>query len=142
LNSSRNLFRELHILPLQSQYIFSLLMLVVKNRDCYITNSDVHTCNTRFNLDLHFPVVNLTIFQKGGWYSSIKIYNYLPPSLKRLSHIPEFKVALKSFVSPILFIPLESRFLTSHVYLNKFLSCDSVLTFLRAYTLPCTYTIR
>jgi hypothetical protein len=59
-------------------------MLVVKNRDCYITNSDVHTRNTRFNHDLHFPVVNLTLFQKGGWYSGIKLYNHLSPELKTI----------------------------------------------------------
>jgi hypothetical protein len=88
--------------------------------DCYITNSDVHTCNTRFNLDL-----NMMIFQKCGWYSSIKLYNYLPPSLKRLSHdIPKLKAALKSFLSPILFILLKSpiagiKILTPHIYLNK-----------------------
>jgi hypothetical protein len=96
LDSCQNLFRELHVLPLQSLYIFSLLMLVVKNRDCYIPNSDAHTRNTRFNHDLHVPITNLAISQKGGWYSGIKLYNHLPPTLKQLSHdIPKFKVALK-----------------------------------------------
>jgi hypothetical protein len=99
VDSCQNLFKELHVLPLQSQYIFSLLMLTVKNRDCYISNSDVHTCNTRFNHNLHLPVANLTIFQKGGWYSGIKLYNHLPPMLKQLSHdTPKFKFALKKFL--------------------------------------------
>jgi hypothetical protein len=49
----------------------------------------------RFNHDLHFPVVNLTIFQKGVWYSGVKLYNHLPSALKQLSYdISEFKVAL------------------------------------------------
>jgi hypothetical protein len=62
-------------------------------------NSDVHTCNTRFNHDLHFPAANLTIFQKGGWYSGIKFYNRLPLKLKELSDdIPKFKMALKKFL--------------------------------------------
>ncbi|PNF19496.1 hypothetical protein B7P43_G02324, partial [Cryptotermes secundus] len=111
IDSCRNLFKELHILPLQSQYIFSLLMLVVKNRDCYITNSDVHTRNTRFNHDLHLPVVNLTIFQKGGWYSGIKLYNHLPPELKQLSYdIPGFKVALKKFLITSSFYTVEEYY--------------------------------
>jgi hypothetical protein len=32
------------------------------------------------------------------WYSGIKFYNHLPPTLKQLSYdIPKFKVALKDF---------------------------------------------
>ncbi|PNF19825.1 hypothetical protein B7P43_G14025 [Cryptotermes secundus] len=74
-------------------------MSVVKNSDCYVTNSDVHTRNTRFNHDLHLQVVNLTIFQKGEWYSGIKLYNHLPPELKQLSYdIPGFKVVFKKFL--------------------------------------------
>ena len=33
MDSCRDLFKKLGILPLQSQYIFSLLMFVVKNKD-------------------------------------------------------------------------------------------------------------
>jgi hypothetical protein len=74
-------------------------MLTVKNRDCYKKNSDVHTCNTRLNHDLYLPGANLTIFQKGGCYSHIRLYNRLPPMLKQLSYdIPKFKVALKKFL--------------------------------------------
>jgi hypothetical protein len=84
-------------------------MLVVKYRDCYKTNSDVHTCNTRFNHDLHLPGANLTIFQKGGCYSVIRLYNHLPPMLKQLSYdIPKFKVTLKSFLLPTLSTQLKS----------------------------------
>jgi hypothetical protein len=84
-------------------------MLVVKNRDCCRMNSDVHTYNTRFNHNLHLPAANLTIFQKGGWYSGIKFYNHLPLKLKKLSDdIPKFKVALKSFFSLTLSILLKN----------------------------------
>ena len=34
-DSCRDLFKQLHILPLQSQYIFSVLMFVVKNKDFF-----------------------------------------------------------------------------------------------------------
>jgi hypothetical protein len=64
-DSYRALFKKLDILPLQSQYIFSLLMFVVNNKDFFIMNSDVHTFNTRSNHDSHLPVANLTVFQKG-----------------------------------------------------------------------------
>lgn len=63
-------------------------------------NSDVHTFNTRSNCDLHFPVVNLTVCQKGVRCSGIKLYNHLPSTLKQISYdIPKFKVALKNFLA-------------------------------------------
>jgi hypothetical protein len=67
-------------------------------------NSDIHSLNTRSNHDLHIPVANLTVFQKGVWYSGIKIYNHLPPAFKQLSRdIPKFKAALKDFCLQTLF---------------------------------------
>jgi hypothetical protein len=80
-------------------------MLTVKNRDCYKSNSDVHTCNTRFNHDLHLLAAHLTIFQKGGCYSGIKLYNHLPPPmLKLLSRdMPKFNLALKFLIANSLY---------------------------------------
>ena len=71
-------------------------MFVVKNKDSFKTNSDIHSFNTRFNHDLHIPIANLAVFQKGVWYSGTKIYNCLPPTLKQLSHdvFLKFKTAL------------------------------------------------
>jgi len=73
-------------------------MFVVKNKDFFKMNSDVHSFNTRFHYDLHIPAANLAVFQKGVWYAGIKIYNHLPPTLKQLSYdISKFKAALKRF---------------------------------------------
>jgi hypothetical protein len=66
-DSCRDLFKKLYILPLQSQYIFSVLMFFVKNKDFLRTNSDVHSFNTRSHHDLHIPTANLAVFQKGVW---------------------------------------------------------------------------
>jgi hypothetical protein len=111
VDSCQNLFKELHILPLQSQYLFSLLMPIAKNRDCYKAVSDVHTCITRFNHDLHLLIANLMIFQKSGWYSSIKLYNHLPPMLNQLSHdIHRLKVAFKKFLITNSFYTVEQYY--------------------------------
>jgi hypothetical protein len=48
-DSCRELFKKLKILPLCSQYIFSLLIFVVKNKELFVTNSDIHSINTRLN---------------------------------------------------------------------------------------------
>jgi hypothetical protein len=105
------LLKKLCILPLQSQYILSLLMFVVQNKDLFKTNSDIHSFNTTFNHDLHIPVANLAVFQKGVRYSGIKIYNHLPQTLKQLPHdIPKFEGALKRFLFTHSFYILEEYY--------------------------------
>jgi hypothetical protein len=65
-DSCRQLFKKLGILPFYSQYIFSLLLFVVRNMDLYITNQEIHGINTRYNRDLHFTTAKLTALQRGG----------------------------------------------------------------------------
>jgi hypothetical protein len=62
------------IIPLKSQYIFSLLLFVAKNRDLCESNSEIHNINTRFSSDLHTATANLTTFQKGPFYFGIKVF--------------------------------------------------------------------
>jgi hypothetical protein len=70
-----DLFKELNIFPLQSQYILSLEVYVAKNIDDFTTNSDIHLINTRHKSNLHPPLLRLTKNQKGVYYIGIKIYN-------------------------------------------------------------------
>jgi hypothetical protein len=51
--SRRELFKKLNILPLQSQYIYSILLFITKNKDQFSPNSHVHTINTRHNNNLY-----------------------------------------------------------------------------------------
>ena len=110
-DSCRELFKKLGILPLQSQYIFSLLTFVVKNKDSFKTNSDIYSFNSRFNHDLHIPIANLAVFQKAVWYSGTKVYNHLPQTLKQLSHdVFKFKTALKIFLLANSFYTLDEYY--------------------------------
>jgi hypothetical protein len=63
--SCNELFKELQILPFYFQYIFSLLMFVVKNRELFTLHSDIHHIDTRYNNDFHLPSTQLNLFQKG-----------------------------------------------------------------------------
>jgi hypothetical protein len=60
----RRLMKNLKIVPLKSQYIFSLLLFVAKHRDLYESNSEINIFNTRSSSDLYIPTANLTSFQK------------------------------------------------------------------------------
>jgi hypothetical protein len=93
------LYNQLLILTLPSQYIFSLLMFVVRNKDLFLLNSEIHNINTRSNSNLHMPTINLSISQKGVLYSGCKIYNKLPPHIKGLSNnLMRFKSTLEAFL--------------------------------------------
>jgi hypothetical protein len=68
----RNLFKKLQILPLTSQYMLSLLMFVVQNKNLFLTNNENHNLETRQRNNLYLPQANLTIYQKGAYHSGIK----------------------------------------------------------------------
>ena len=77
-DSCRAMFSKLGILTLYSHYIFSILMFVVKHKDIFSFNVELHKINARHKLDLHVPSVNLTKVQKGVYYSGITLFNSLP----------------------------------------------------------------
>jgi hypothetical protein len=85
-DSCRELFKKLKILLLKSQYIFSLLLFVVKNREQFKFNSEIHNINTRYNNNIHYPTCNLTVFQKGTYYFGMKVFNNLPSTIKNLAN--------------------------------------------------------
>ena len=109
--SFHELLKKLQILPLTSQYIFSLLMFVVKSIELFKLNSDIHHIETRYNNDFHLPSAKLNLFQKGVFYSGIKVFNQLPSGIKDLSHdTKQFKRALKRFTHSNFFHSLEEYF--------------------------------
>ena len=84
--SCRNLFRILKILPLMSQYILSLTMFIIKNKNQFTVNSEIHSINTRQHTSLHQPTSNFAGCQQGIYYSGVRVYNNLPSHIKQLSY--------------------------------------------------------
>jgi hypothetical protein len=119
MNSSRNascrqLFKDLKY-PSNSFpiHIYSTLLFVTKNKDQFLSNSQVHKINTRQTFELYVPTTNLTVYQKGVCYSGIKIYNHLPTAIKDLSDYKnKFKLALKRYLLHYSFYSLEEYFNT------------------------------
>lgn len=106
--SCRNLFRRLEILPLGSQYILSLMLFVVKNKNYFSLNSENHTKSTRQSNNLYQPTTNLTIHQRGIHYTGIKIFNNLPPHIKNsAANVRNFEINLKRFLHTHSFYTLE-----------------------------------
>ena len=106
--SCRNLFRELEILPLASQYIYSLLLFVVNNINLFLFNSNNSTKTTRQAINLHQPLTNFTVYQKGVYCMGIKVYNNLPLHIKETSNNPrKFKSGLKQFLHTYYFYTID-----------------------------------
>jgi hypothetical protein len=97
--SFRNLFRKFHILPLTSHYLLSLFMFVLQHKDLFITSMDSHNLVTRQSNNLYTPQANLSVYQKGAYYSGVKIFNKLPSNIKNVNgNITKFKTTLKRFL--------------------------------------------
>ena len=97
--SCRIVFKILNIFPLKLQCIFSLIILIIINNNSYFTtNADNHNILNRQRNNLLLPQANLASFQKGPYYSGIKIFNNRPTEIKDLSdNHKKFKNALKHF---------------------------------------------
>jgi len=107
-DSHCQLFKQLQILSLPSQYIFSLLVFVNKNRGLFQSNYEIHDLNTRINQNLHLPSTILTLVQKGVLYSGSKIYNHLPSNIKVLSNDTKlYKSTLNSYIIEHMFYSLD-----------------------------------
>jgi hypothetical protein len=115
-DSCRDLFKTPKILPLQTQYIFSLLCFVVKNMDQYKVNLNINCRNTRQSYNLHQTTSNLSLYQRGTYCMGIKIFNSLLSYIKNLSHnIKQFKLVLKNFLYLNYFYTLDEYFNCNNV---------------------------
>ena len=66
-DSRREHFKKLKILPLQSQCILSVLLFVINNSDYFKVNSQMRNISTRTKSNLHQPIFNLSVYQKGTY---------------------------------------------------------------------------
>jgi hypothetical protein len=72
-HSCRNFFKNLKLLPLQSQYILSFLLFVVNNTNKFKLNSDVHHINT----GRYSPVLNSQNANKFNSMKSSQAVNHI-----------------------------------------------------------------
>ena len=97
--SCRPIFKQLQILTLLGQYVYSLLMFVNKSRECFLSNSNIHGRNTRYNLNFYLPTTNMKLVQREVYCSAIKIFNHLPTEINSLFEDPKhFKFEVRSFL--------------------------------------------
>jgi hypothetical protein len=121
------LFKWLQILPLQSQYILSVLLFVIKNKNLFQLNSQVYNIHTRSNNNLHLLSTDLHWFRKvlhildekftTIYHHKLKKLRLMQPRLKlrwRNSFFNMFFTVLMNIINKIIMIMLVSK-LTSHI---------------------------
>jgi len=115
-DSCREHFKNLKILPLQSQYMYSLLLFVIDNGDYFKLNSEIQNISTRNKSNLHLPISNLSVYQKVTHYTGIRVFNSLSSQIKELCHNRNhFKCALKKFL-----------YFHSFYNLDEYFSCNKI----------------
>ena len=84
---------------------------MINNASYFKVNSEIHSINTRNKSNLHLPISNLSVYQKGTYYTGIRVFNSLPCQIKDLSHNRnQFKCALKNFLYFHSFYTLDEYF--------------------------------
>jgi len=79
-------------------------------------NSEIKSNNTRNKSNLHLPFSNLSVYQKGAYYSGIRVFNSLPSQIKDLSHNRnQYKCALKNLL-----------YFHSFYILDKYFNCNRI----------------
>ena len=64
-------------MTLYSQYIYSLVLYTINNKQLFDTNNEIHTYKTRNNNNLHRPIANLSKFDKGAYKSGMFLTTFL-----------------------------------------------------------------
>jgi hypothetical protein len=98
-DSCRKLFLKLEILPLPSQYILSLLLFMIINKNQFLVNSEIYHIETRQHANLHQPTVNVSTDQKALYCLGVRVFNMLLSHIKTESdNSKKFKVLLQKFL--------------------------------------------
>jgi hypothetical protein len=80
----RGPFRKLNILPVACQCILSLMLFIVEKQNNIQTTLNIQGINTTNRNQLHWPSASLSCFQKGIFYSGIRIFNSLQDDITNL----------------------------------------------------------
>jgi hypothetical protein len=82
-----------------SKYIPSLLIFVSNNKEHHFKNFEIYNIYTRHTSNLHLTMTHLNIYQRGVYYSGIKIFSSIPQDIKTyIDNLRTFKKTVKKFL--------------------------------------------
>jgi hypothetical protein len=85
---------------------------LAKIRTGYLSNTNIecycYTLQTRQSNNLYLPTSTLTLYQKGVYFTGIKLFNNLPLEIKEIVGIPkQFRISLRKYLITHCFYDLE-----------------------------------
>jgi hypothetical protein len=110
-DSCKEIFKNIQIITLFSQYIYSIILFIHNNKHLFTPNNEIHKYNTRNNNNLHSALTNLTKFNKAPYMLGIKVFNHLTQYRKTLDHNSvHFRSSLKRFLYHHSFYSMEEYY--------------------------------
>jgi hypothetical protein len=94
--SYKQRFKSLHILPLPSLFIYEILVYIKSNLNDFITNSELHSHNTRKKDDLYIVPYKTSLCKYNFISVGLRLLNLLPQYVKEISVQYKFKNASKT----------------------------------------------
>jgi len=70
-DSCREVFMNIEIMTLYSQYVYALILYIVNNKHIFTANNEIHKYKTSNNNNLHHPTPNLSEFNNGAYIYGI-----------------------------------------------------------------------
>ncbi|PNF39304.1 hypothetical protein B7P43_G16557 [Cryptotermes secundus] len=109
--SCKQYFKLLHILPLPSLYIYEILVYMKSNLNVFITNSAVHSHNTRKKDNLFIVPCRTSLCKNNFNNIGLRLLNHLPQYIKDIPALYKFKKTLKTFLLEHCFYSIDEFFL-------------------------------
>lgn len=99
MSSCRGIFRSNRLLTFPCMFIFESLVFLMKNLNLFpLPPTNSHNLRSKQSLSLAIPAHSSTHFEKQTFYSSIKLFNKLPATLKTEHNLAKFKKVLRAFL--------------------------------------------
>ena len=113
LTPINELYRAMAVLPIPQLHEMQLLVFTHKCLYAsttlpdifdkyFVTNTSIHSHNTKHQNDLHTPALNFKSGSRRTAYRSSLLWNNLPDNIKLISSLPLFKKHLKCFILDII----------------------------------------
>ena len=79
-------------------------MFMIRNRIQFLANYEIHHINTRNHANFHQPSVNVAKYQKGVYYSGVKVFSALPSDIRTQFNNPKKWFYNNFYVKILLFL--------------------------------------
>lgn len=103
------LFKQLSIMTLPSLYIYHTILFAMKNIKPQL-NCDIHNHQTRKRTDIHIVTHRTCLYAHSPHYSSTKLINKLPKTIKETQNYNILKKKLKQYLTQNAFYSIEEYF--------------------------------